>query len=919
MSISLLRRLLMKEAVKDTAGSSGIMSINKNIAAKVEQQLQKYVDDAMRQGVDLDTLSPEQLKMIVQMNKPKPPRVIPADSPEGRQITEQLFGKQKAPVFDMEGNRIPEESGIMGGKSINDLIQSGDVTKGTVTKKSKKVTDREMFKAANERLTSDVDSIIKNIKSMEPITAMKEANSVIARKGKYKNLTPEQSKKILQDTEDHIFERDIPEDPEDFASGGRAGLKDGNTPIVTIDDKIDEMISFYQDYLKKGGKMDFKTFSKKYIPENFATGGRAGYSIGDRVMPSNDFINLGLGNMTQGQNTQTAGLLDIFKDTPEEKALEQIQELRDKENQIKGLGEGAIELKQDELKGIEQQIQDLKNQYPDDEDIQQAFDPYAGIQGQTAFLDPFTVVGGLIKIGKGAKASALAKEFLKNKAKQKVGSTIFDKVQKKINPPKYPQGPSNIKTGGGGGFSQANVGGGNTAKNSLGQTAAQATAAGTGTSQGYSQHYADGGRAGFFMGSRPAVQKGLSTLKEMLKYFGKKSDRVENPSDILKIVNPKRLNKLLEDPNIYRKFDVEKGIAAPDLIKNMQKQMMGDRQKTIEEMLGAAKNIKSADDNIIKYKNEMIEDMLKKGVDREMAEEMAETISKMAKGASGKFDDTPKLTDEGVMQLENILKDMETGGKAARELNATGGRIGYKDGPKMNRRTFMKYLAGFASLPIIGKIVKPLKTVKGVKNVPIIKTGDVPGKPEWFDALVNKVIIEGDDVTKKFATQDRQVVYSKKIDADNEVTVYRDLDTDSVRVDYSSPDVMLDEPVSLSYTRGQADEATQGMKPADEFETFEQGLAARSNGPDDYSIDPEPNVGSSISSLETDVSKLKEYATGKKPTMKEFVASKKRKDRVRKINEGDIGEISDYATKRQGDYYDYDDYASGGIARMLGE
>jgi hypothetical protein len=582
---------------------------------------------------------------ILEAAKRERMRPIPADSPEGRRITEQLFGK-RGDVVDMTGKKIDTRKGIMGGKSIEDLMESGQVTKGTVTKKSKKVTDREMFKAANERLTSDVDSIIKNIKSMEPITAMKEANSVIARKGKYKNLTPEQSKKILQDTEDHIFERNIPEDPEDFASGGRAG---------------------------------------------------------------------------------------------------------------------------------------------------------------------------------------------------------------------------------------------------------------------------------FFMGSRPAVQKGLSTLKEMLKYFGKKSDRVENPSDILKIVNPKRLNKLLEDPNIYRKFDVEKGIAAPDLIKNMQKQMTGDRQKTIEEMLGAAKNIKSADDNIIKYKNEMIEDMLKKGVDRETAEEMAETISKMAKGASGKFDDTPKLTDEGIMQLENILKDMETGGKNPRELNATGGRIGYKDGPKMTRRTFMKYLAGFASLPIIGKIVKPLKTVKGVKNVPIIKTGDVPGKPEWFDALVNKVIIEGDDVTKKFATQDRQVVYSKKIDADNEVTVYRDLDTDSVRVDYSSPDVMLDEPVSLSYTRGQADEATQGMKPADEFETFEQGLAARSNGPDDYSIDVEPNVGSSISSLETDVSKLKEYATGKKPTMKEFVASKKRKDRVRKINEGDIGETSDYVTKKQGDYYDYDDYASGGIARMLGE
>ena len=133
-------------------------------------------------------------------------------------------------MFDLEGNRIPEGSGIMGGKAIKDLMDSGQVTKGARgMKKSKKVEDREMFEAANERLTSNVDSIIKDIKSMEPIPAMKEANSVIGRKGKYKNLTPEESKKILQDTEDHIFERDIPEDPEDFATGGRAGYKSGNS------------------------------------------------------------------------------------------------------------------------------------------------------------------------------------------------------------------------------------------------------------------------------------------------------------------------------------------------------------------------------------------------------------------------------------------------------------------------------------------------------------------------------------------------------------------------------------------------------------------------------------------------------------------------------------------------------------------
>ena len=129
-------------------------------------------------------------------------------------------------MCDLEGNRIPEGSGIMGGKAIKDLMDSGQVSKGARgMKKSKKVEDREMFQAANKRLTSDVDTIVKNIKRLSPMDAMKEANLVIGRKGSYKNLSPEESKKILKDTEDHIFERDIPE--EDFAKGGRASFVGG--------------------------------------------------------------------------------------------------------------------------------------------------------------------------------------------------------------------------------------------------------------------------------------------------------------------------------------------------------------------------------------------------------------------------------------------------------------------------------------------------------------------------------------------------------------------------------------------------------------------------------------------------------------------------------------------------------------------
>ena len=39
----------------------------------------------------------------------------------------------------------------------------------------------------------------------------------------------------------------------------------------------------------------------------------------------------------------------------------------------------------------------------------------------------------------------------------------------------------------------------------------------------------------------------------------------------------------------------------------------------VEEILGAAKNIKKADVDTIKYKNEMMKEMIEKGVDRETA------------------------------------------------------------------------------------------------------------------------------------------------------------------------------------------------------------------------------------------------------------------------------------------------------------
>ena len=57
--------------------------------------------------------------------------------------------------------------------------------------------------------------------------------------------------------------------------------------------------------------------------------------------------------------------------------------------------------------------------------------------------------------------------------------------------------------------------------------------------------------------------------------------------------------------------------------------------------------------------------------------------------------------------------------------------------------------------------------------------------------------------------------------------------------------------------------------------------------------------------------------------MKEIVEIKKRKDKAKAITENIDGAQSDAIVRRQGDYDpspdDFEDFASGGIARMLGE
>ena len=428
---------------------------------------------------------------------------------------------------------------------------------------------------------------------------------------------------------------------------------------------------------------------------------------------------------------------------------------------------------------------------------------------------------------------------------------------------------------------------------------------------------ADGGRIGYFLGSSPKILKGQSLLRALLNYFGKETGKAK-PSDFLRLTNPKSFNKLFEAAQ--GKMSKE-GIMGTDMVKDYQTQMRGERIKSIKDMLESGKNIKRSQDRITSYKNEVKQKFMDDlGLSEEEAEVAATRLSKLAENIVSKEGSRklPNITEEGILQLENIIKNMETGGKKARELNAYGGRIGFK----MGRRAFLKALGagigGAAALKtgIIGLGTKKAVTGAGEKII----TAPVKGKPEWFDALVNKVIREGDDVTKQFSTKEREIVHKLDIDNLDDVRVTQDLDEGIVRVEYNSPNNMGEDSVELVFKSGrnQMDETTG--KVADEFYAVEKEPRGIRTGPDDYDIEFDgENFVRSVDDLQSDTSKLKEVATGKKQTLGEFVNSKKKKDKVKQINEDQV-EQAEYLEQKYGPGpEDADDFASGGLAGMLGQ
>ena len=108
---------------------------------------------------------------------------------------------------------------------------------------------------------------------------------------------------------------------------------------------------------------------------------------------------------------------------------------------------------------------------------------------------------------------------------------------------------------------------------------------------------------------------------------------------------------------------------------------------------------------------------------------------------------------------------------------AQGGRVGLKDG--MDRRTFMKIMAGLATLPVLGKFFKGAKVASKAAPVAEKMVGTSTQPPTYFLKLVDKITKQGKPTT---STEDIMETYIYRGKNGDEYELVNDLKTGDLRI-----------------------------------------------------------------------------------------------------------------------------------------
>ena len=809
--LKILYNLILKDAVKGSGSASGILSIGKDVRKLADKKFQRYITTAKKQGVDIDKLSEQEIKYMLELNKPKAPKVLSNEDAyeflnqflnQGKKgkVIKGKFGKPFSQEVDDIADKklieqmyrtagprsLDEDAGYLAefiaedvGKVLDDLpieeqTKFIERAKNALRRNVKQYQPREteiikgiqttrglgdLFPKQLEK-TVTVRTVIEDIKKLKPIESMKETNRVLRGEGKYKNLSKADREKIAGDESvtDHIFERDIPVDPEDFAYGGVAGMLGERTEYNEGGSSID-----------KGKKGD------------------------SQVLPF-DFDEL-----------DHDELMHIIK-------LLQAGE-------IPKLAQGGV----------------------------------AGLLGERVGLYQG---GGPHSRGRGRQSSGMSFS----------GAT-------------HRGGTTGGPPGGGGGRRTP-------------PPKKKTTTVTTGGASPFPYITPKGRRT---IDTRP---KGDHFLKRFIDH-DKFTDQIKFLDTDDKYHQLGGLDFMMRFPGINP--NIAKGLATGY-------QNLTEAARANPDPLGDYTDVMEA-----------------------TQQKAAEEARLNAIGIDAALDPNSALYQQytGLVDSANLVPHtlkMAEGGPARQNF-------------AMGRRAFLKLLGG------VGAGIGALKTgilgfgkgaskqvAKDLTQVPI---QNAEGMPAWFKPLVNRVIKEGTETTnlapnKGGAYLDRQIVHSKKLGEGQEVRVYQNLDDQTINVEYKSADNMggvddgivnleykAPQEISLHSPEGSYSKVKHGSKKSvktkAEFSAEEAFPHGTTGDYKDITMEGS-NVVTKVDDLYSDTSALKQFGTNKTLSKKELEIAKQKRKRVNEIN-NDLGEQNQLLPEPP----DYDDFASGGIARMLGE
>ena len=216
-----------------------------------------------------------------------------------------------------------------------------------------------------------------------------------------------------------------------------------------------------------------------------------------------------------------------------------------------------------------------------------------------------------------------------------------------------------------------------------------------------------------------------------------------------------------------------------------------------------------------------------------------------------------------------------------------GGRVGFAKGPKdPSKRVFLKGVAMASMIPIIGKYFKlaqPATKAAAQYTGPILE--GLGNKLKWVQLLAKRLWNEGEDVTEKVATVERQIVKRGTLESGDEVDMIYDVNTKDVHFEvaakegsgYGSASGAYEQSYQLGYRAPQVIEegVDAGKKIKSEVDVVES--RPRQVSPEDVELDADV---SSIDDALSDLTELEAFA--KKKTVKEIhkIKGTKPKDTV---------------------------------------